>query len=99
MTAYTKVGGEWKEFDPNVKVGGSWYPVDNGYVKVGGVWKDFYALSEPVIELLLPLELIQQLQPPPPMAPLGRKGHCLCLLVGEKWLRAMAPLLLWDMVP
>ena len=48
MTAHTKIGGEWKEFDPNVKVGDSWYPVDNGYVKVGGVWKEFYSSFSPL---------------------------------------------------
>jgi len=48
MTAYTKVGEEWKEFDPRVKVEGTWKDVDNGYVNVGGVWKEVYSSFSPL---------------------------------------------------
>jgi hypothetical protein len=45
MTVSVKVLGAYKESDPYVKVGGSWYPVSEGYVKVAGNWEQTYTFA------------------------------------------------------
>jgi hypothetical protein len=42
MTAWVKVAGTWRQFNPKVKVAGAWKTVSNGFVKVAGTWRKFY---------------------------------------------------------
>jgi hypothetical protein len=41
MTAWVKVAGTWRQFNPKVLVGGTWRTGVQGYVKVAGIWKKF----------------------------------------------------------
>ena len=47
MPGNVKVGGIWKEFNPRVKVAGTWKDAQSGWVKVGGVWKQWYTALNP----------------------------------------------------